>query len=145
MLLPRENQLTKSGTCRCNHARHACLSTASRATRQRRRDGGDGGGGDGGDGGGRQRGPQTCGVAVLHRHVRELTRCCFKSRVGACLLERGERVPAVLVEGGSGTRIAHALGEEGGGGLSGLQARAGSPDPSRGTVRSVVTATQKRD
>ena len=24
MLLPRENQLTKSGTFRCNHARHAC-------------------------------------------------------------------------------------------------------------------------
>ena len=24
MLLPRENELTKSGTFRCNHARHAC-------------------------------------------------------------------------------------------------------------------------
>jgi hypothetical protein len=67
-----------------------------------------------------QRGPQkTCGVAALHRHVRdELLQVIIGD-----ILERGERVPAVLVEGGS-VRGQLMLGEEGGGGLRHVHAHA---------------------
>ena len=46
-----------------------------------------------------QRGPQTCGMAALHCHIRdELLQVIIGD-----VLERGERVPAVLVEGGQCT------------------------------------------
>jgi len=78
----------------------AAGSAAGPAAAGRRGSGdGDGGGGDGSDGGGRQRGPQTCGVAALHRHVRDELLQVIVGDVS--WLERGERVPAVLVEGGS--------------------------------------------
>jgi hypothetical protein len=103
---------------------------AARATRQRRRSG-DGDGGDGGGGGAerrwrtalssdgtRQRGPQTCGVAALHRHVRDEL---LQVIVGDVSWSAGSEPPSaggrtqrgpVLVEGGS-VRGQLVLGEEG--------------------------------
>ena len=59
-------------------------------------------------------------MAALHRHVRDEL---LQVIVGD-VLERGERVPAVLVEGGS-VRGQLVLGEEGGGGLRHLWAADG--------------------
>ena len=75
-------------------------------------------------------------MAALHRHVRDEL---LQVIVGD-VLERGERVPAVLVEGGSvrGQVVGY---EEGGGGLRHL--RAGTRD--QPTVKLEACAEHKAD
>ena len=88
-----------------------------------------------------QRGPQTCSMVALHRHTSVTS--CFKSSSEMSWSLRAERVPAVVVEGGSVREDSSCLARKVRWSQTSLGGRQGSADGQTCCIVAVESAVQK--